>query len=89
MQQGMVIDPNQVFPFGAPGMFRDATVRYWITRDTYNLVRSEMSATVSTEVEGKKVEGDIEITSWFYSYGEEVSIDLPPEAEEAMEMPGS
>ena len=86
---GMGMDPTQALPFGVSEMLQDTRFSYWIARDSYNLVHSEMRATVSIEVEGTEVEGDIEITSWFYSYGEEVSIDLPPEAEEAMEMPGS
>lgn len=56
---------------------------HWVSTDTYLIVRSESSITISGEFEGTSMEGYIRQTGWYYDYGKDVSIELPKEAESA------
>lgn len=78
---------TQVLPFDVSEMFQDCKVSFWVAKDTYNLIQEKMTATISMEVEDVKIEGDWDVTSRYYDHGMEISIELPPEAAEAIEMP--
>ena len=75
-------------------MFRSFSVKQWIAKDTYFLTKAEIDMAVELAPEAMGLpeeEGvltmDIAITFLAYNYNQPVSIELPPEAEEAVEMP--
>ncbi len=74
--------------------FRSFSVKQWIAKDTYFLMRVEIDMAVESTPElmgypGEEGEMSIDITFSFlaYNYNQPVSIVLPPEAEEAIEVP--
>lgn len=78
---------TQALPFDVSEMFQDCRVSFWVAKNTGNLIKEKMTATISLEVEGVKIEGYMEGVSRYYDHGKEVSIELPPEAEAAIEVP--
>jgi len=75
-------------------MFRSFSVKQWIAKDTYFLTKAEIDMAVELTPEAMGLpeeEGvltmDIAIAFLAYNYNQPVSIELPPEAEEAVEMP--
>ena len=75
-------------------MFRSFSVKQWIAKDTYFLMKAEIDMAIETTPElmdylGEEGETSIDITIMFlaYNYNQPVSIVLPPEAEEAIEVP--
>ncbi len=75
-------------------IFQDYSVKEWIAKDTYLLVKAEveMAMEFSPDVLGIPGEDgdiamDMTISMLLYNYNEPVSIELPPEAEDAVEMP--
>jgi len=77
-------------------MFRSVSVKQWIAKDTYFLIKAEIDMVfVSTELtaeamglqEGVSLPTYISIVLLSYNYNQPVSIVLPPEAEEAIEIP--
>jgi hypothetical protein len=76
------------------GLFRSISVRYWIEKDTYYLARSEMEMSLEITPEDMgypEEEGivimDMYLTLLAYNYNETVSIVVPAEAEDAIEVP--
>ena len=69
-------------------VFRSFSVKQWIAKDTYFLTKTEidMSAEFPPETPGPSAI-DIAMVLLAYNYNETVSIELPPEAEEAIEIP--
>ena len=74
-------------------MFRSFSLKQWIAKDTYYLAKVEMEMAVDLNPEimsylGDEGETTIDATmSWLaYDYNQPVSIELPPEAEEAIEL---
>ncbi len=75
-------------------MFRSFSVKQWIAKDTYFLAKAEIDIAVELipealgfpEEEGGMIM-DIPMNLLSHSYNQPVSIVLPPEAEEAIEMP--
>lgn len=74
-------------------MFRSFSVRQWIAKDTYLLTKQEIEMTMEFTPEAMgfpEEEGeaaiDLFITLLFYDYNQPVSIELPPEAENAMDI---
>ncbi len=77
-------------------MFTSFSVKQWISKDTYFLIKAEIDMVfVSTELtaeamglqEGVSLPTDISMVLLSYNYNQPVSIVLPPEAEEAIEVP--
>jgi len=74
-------------------MFTSFSVKQWIAKDTYFPIKAEIdmvidptSAAMGLQTEGS-VPAGISMVLLFYNYNQPVSIVLPPEAEEAIEMP--
>jgi len=72
-------------------MFIDFSVKQWVAKDTYFLVKAEidiaMELTSETrEVEEGEMDVDITISLLVYNHNQPVTIMLPPEAEEAESM---
>ena len=74
-------------------MFQSFSVKQWIAKDTYFLTKAEidMAMELTPELMGyPEEEGlltmDIAMNLLAYSYNQPVSIELPPEAEEALEV---
>lgn len=70
--------------------FYSFSVKQWIAKDTYFLVKVEIDMTIELTAEALEVEeGELSIDSALtmlaYNYNQPVSIELPPEAEEAIE----
>ena len=75
-------------------VFSGFTVKQWIAKDTYFLMKAEIDSVMQLTSEfweylGEEGEMSIDLTLSFlaYSYNQPVSIVLPPEAEEATETP--
>ena len=77
-------------------MFSSVSVKQWIAKDTYFLIKAEIDMVfVSIELtaeamgleEGVSLPTYISIVLLSYNYNQSVSIVLPPEAEEAIKMP--
>ena len=75
-------------------MFQSFSVKQWVAKDTHLLVKAEIDVTLELTPEAmglREEEGiltmDIATTSLLHSYNQPVSIVLPKEAEEAVEMP--
>lgn len=74
-------------------IFNSFSVKQWISKDNYYLMKVEINMTLESTPElmdylGEEGETSIDITINFlaYNYNEPVSIVLPPEAEAAIEM---
>ena len=74
-------------------IFRSFSVKQWVAKDTYFLTKAEIDMAVELTPEAMgfpEEEGimtmDIAISLLAYDYNQPVSIELPPEAEEAMEV---
>jgi hypothetical protein len=66
------------------------SVEQWVAKDTYFLMKVEIDTTIELTAEAMQVtEGEMTIdtalTMLVYNYNQPVSIELPPEAEEAVE----
>ncbi len=77
-------------------IFQSFSVKQWVAKDTYFLTKAEidMAAELTPEALGfPEEEGlmtmDITIVLLAYDYNQPVSIVLPPEAEEAVEVPSN
>jgi len=77
-------------------VFRSFSVKQWIAKDTYFLMKAEIDMAMETTPElmdylGEEGEMTIDLTMSLlaYNYNQPVSIELPPEAEEAIEVPGN
>ena len=75
-------------------VIRSFSVKQWIAKDTYFLMKVEIDMAVESTPEvmdylGEEGEMSMDITLSFlaYNYNQPVSIVLPPEAEEAIEVP--
>jgi hypothetical protein len=75
-------------------MFRSFSVKEWVSKDTYFLMKAEIDMTIETTPEfkdylGEDVDVSIDITISFltYNYNQPVTIVVPEEALEASEMP--
>ena len=72
-------------------IFRDYSVKIWIAKDTYFLAKAEIELAIelTPEIMGflGEMTTDATLTILIYDHNQPVSIELPPEAEEAVEMP--
>ena len=75
-------------------VFRNYSVKQWIAKDTYLLTKAEIAMTMELTPEAMgypEEEGemtmDISMSLLVYDYNQPISIVLPPEAMEAIEMP--
>ena len=75
-------------------IFRSFSVKQWIAKDTYFLTKADMDVAMELTPDvlsylGDEGEMSMDITLSFlaYNYNQPVSIELPPEAEEAIEVP--
>jgi hypothetical protein len=75
-------------------IFRNFSVKQWVAKDTYFLMKVEIDMALETPpdlLEYLNEEGvksvDITISFLAYNYNQPVTIVLPSEAEEAIEMP--
>jgi hypothetical protein len=75
-------------------MFRDFSVKYWIAKDTYYIAKMDMIMDIELTPEAMgfpEEEGvmtmDIAMSMLMYNYNQPVNIVLPPEAEDAIEVP--
>ena len=74
-------------------MFRSFSMKQWVAKDTYFLTRAEIDMAVELTPEAMGFPGeegvmtmDIAMDLLVYDYNQPVSIELPPEAEEAIEV---
>jgi hypothetical protein len=75
-------------------IFSSFSVKQWVAKDTYLLMKTKIDMTIETTPElmdylGEEVEVsmDINLTFLAYNYNEPVTIELPSEAEAAIEPP--
>jgi hypothetical protein len=73
-------------------MMRDVSVKYWIAKDTYYLVKTDMGGIIEISPEAMDMPGeegsftmDFDMSILMYDFDKSVSIVLPPEAEDAVE----
>jgi hypothetical protein len=77
-------------------MFRSFSAKQWIAKDTYLIMKVEIEMTMELNAAAMGIideEGeaaiDMDMTMLIFNYNQPVSIELPPEAEEATEIPFS
>ena len=75
-------------------VFQSYSVKEWIAKDTYLLVKEEIEMAMEFDPEALGIPGgdgeiamDMTISMLVYDYNQPVSIELPPEAEDAEEIP--
>lgn len=68
-------------------MFEKANLKSWVCRDTFLTVKDQIQTTMVLEFMGEKQRVEMSGITRFHSFNEPVSIQLPPEAAEAMEIP--
>jgi len=75
-------------------MFRSFSVKEWVAKDTYLLMKAEIDMAIETTPEfkdylGEEVDVSIDVTISFlaYNYNQPITIVVPEEALEASEMP--
>ena len=61
-------------------MFKDFTVKYWVAKDSYDLIKATVEATLELEEAGEKLEGSMTMTANGWDYGEPIDIELPAAA---------
>jgi len=61
-------------------MFRSFTIRYWIAKDSYDIMKGIIDATLYMEEAGDKLEGSMTLELNARDYGVPVSIELPAAA---------
>jgi len=73
--------------FGEDGLtVEDASMRYWISKESEHILRMKSDMTVSLGAggsEGKSLSATVESDVRMYDHGEDVSIELPGEARDA------
>jgi hypothetical protein len=77
-------------------LFEEMRVKEWIAKDSYQVLKTELYMRMqmtpedvgATEADFDKMVMDMEMTVRLYDYNQPVSIVLPPEAADAIEMPG-
>ena len=91
---GEVIDEDVIEEY-LQEIFHSFSVRQWVAKDTYFLMKAEVDMDMELNPEAfgyPEEEGlmtmDIAMSLLAYNYNQPVSIVLPPEAEEAIEEPG-
>lgn len=67
-------------PTDVANMFQNVNITYWVARDSYNLIEYRISAGIATEVQGKKMQGQMNLNGRFYDYGAKLAIEPPAEA---------
>lgn len=78
-------------------LFKEMSIKEWIAKDSYLFMKSETHMLVemrpgdfgATEEDFEKITADVNTEMEFYDYNGAVSIELPEEALEASETPGS
>lgn len=81
--------------FNLADLFQEMQVKEWIAKDSYQVLKTEVHMLMqmlpedvgTTEADFDKMLMDINMTMRSYDYNQPVSIVLPPEAADAMEMP--
>jgi len=76
-------------------LFEEMSVKEWISKDSYQIMKSEVSAVLeihpedvgATKSNFEKMTMDMNTAVRFHDYNQPVSITLPPEALNAQEMP--
>jgi hypothetical protein len=81
--------------FDLADLYKDLSVKEWIAKDSYLLMKVEVEMVMemsASDVGGiaddfDKMTVDVKMVETFYDYNQPVSIELPPEALDAEEMP--
>lgn len=81
--------------FDLADLYKELSVKAWIAEDSYLLMKVEIEMVLemsasdvgATEDDFDRMTMDIKIVESFYDYNEPVSIELPPEALDAEEIP--
>ena len=81
--------------FNLADLFKEMTVKEWIAKDSYQVMKTEVYMLMqmspadvgATEADFEKMTMDVNVGMRSYDYNQPVSIILPPEALDAMEMP--
>ncbi len=81
--------------FDLADLYKELSVKEWIAKDSYLLMKAEIEMVLEisagdvgvTADDFDKVTIDVEMVMSFYDYNQPVSIELPPEALDAEELP--
>ncbi len=93
---GMGMDLMDLGQLDLTDMFKELSVKEWLAQDSYLPMKMEIKIVMevgagdaATGGDFDKMTIDVELNMNFYDYNQPVSIELPPEALEAEEMPQS
>jgi hypothetical protein len=92
---GMGMDLMDFSQFDLSDMFQELSVKEWLAQDSYLPMKMEIKVVVEMSADEfgdtggdfDKMTIDVEVNMNLYDYNQPVSIELPPEALEAEEMP--
>lgn len=92
---GMGMDLMDFSQFDLADMYTELSVKEWLAQDSYLPMKMEIKLVMEVGAEDAGATGgdfdemtiDVEVNMNFYDYNQPVSIQLPPEALEAEEMP--
>lgn len=92
---GMGMDLMDFSQFDLADMYEELSVKEWLAQDSYLPMKMEIKLVMEVGAEDAAAAGadfdkmtiDVEVNMDFYDYNQPVSIELPPEALEAEEMP--
>jgi hypothetical protein len=77
-QQQLAADTG--FPFDYSEMFQSFAVKYWIAKDSYDIIKATVEATLQLEEGGDEFSGSMTMTANGWDYGESISIEPPAAA---------
>lgn len=75
--------PGQAESLELGDVFQGGSISWWIHPQTFELMRININASISTTQQGSKVDGHFTLDSSYRDYGVEMNIVLPDEAEKA------
>jgi hypothetical protein len=92
---GLGMDLTDFSQFDLTDMYEELSVKEWLAKDSYLPVKMEIKVVMemsaeefgATSSDFGEMTIDVEVNMNFYDYNQPVSIELPPEALEAEEMP--
>jgi len=77
-QQQLAADTG--LPFDYSDMFQSFTVKYWVAKDSYDITKATVEATLELNEAGYEISGSMNMTANGWDYGKAISIEPPAAA---------
>jgi len=93
-QEALAMEVPQITPGAINDIFQSFSIKYWVEKDTYFLAKTDIQMkmeltpqAMGIQDETGQVNLDMSMTLLAYDYNKAVTITLPPEAQNATEVP--